>query len=229
MKAKTDSQSYDAFVGQYGISPGQAVGALSRHGLGIRREGDRLFIQVTGPATWPKHVLTPPVTDELEPESKDVLFETLSGVRIAFSRDARGHVTEFSGRYQGHVFHYDKISDQPPEVPDVPKPSVAITLHAKQLDACVGQYDFAPNTTYPGGMKLTISREGDRLVGQASGENVLQGAFDIYPASETNFFITVDGAQLIFIKNEEGELTTLIHRYPGSPGCEGKRLPASGR
>jgi hypothetical protein len=63
------------------------------------------------------------------------------------------------------------------------------------------------------------------LAGLASGENVLQGAFDIYPASETNFFITVDGAQLIFIKNEKGEVTTLIHRYPGNPGYEGKKLP----
>ena len=226
-ETKISGRSDDPFVGQYEISSAQAVGSLSRHGIGIRREGNRLFIQVTGPATWPKHVLTAPVTDELEQESEAVFFERLSGVPITFSHDARGHVTGFSGHYQGHVFHYDRISDQPPKVPDPPKPCVAITLDAKQLDACVGHYEFAPNTAYPTGMKLIISREGDQLAGQASGENVLQGAFNIYPASETNFFITVDGAQLIFIKNEKGEVTTLIHRYSGNPGCEGKKLPAS--
>lgn len=215
----------DSSLGQYRISPARAVGAASRHGIGIRGEGNRLFIQVTGPVTWPKHVLTPPVTDELLPESEDVFFERLSGVSIIFSRDARGNVTGFSGRYQGHAFSYDRISDKPPEAPESPKPSVAIMLDAKHFAACVGHYEFAPNTVFPAGMKLKIWREGDHLAGQASGQNVLQGAFDIYPQSETNFFIPIDGAQLIFVKNENGEVTSIIHEYPGRPGSEGKRLP----
>ena len=73
-------------------------------------------------------------------------------------------------------------------------------------------------------MKLTIWREGDQLVGQAWGKNVLQGAFDIYPESETNFFLKIDGAQLTFIKNDKGEVTAVIHHYPGFPDIEGKKL-----
>jgi hypothetical protein len=219
----------DAYVGQYTISPALATRTLSRHGIGIRREEDRLYVQITGQATWPKHVLTPPVRDELAPESENVFFERLSGVRLTFSRDASGNVTGFSGSYRGHAFSYDKISDQPPKAPEPPKPNVAIVLDAKYLDACVGDYEFAPDTAYPTGMKLTFWREGDQLVGRASGENTLQGAFDVYPASETNFFITVDGAQLTFIKNEKGEVTTVIHRYPGTPGYEGKKLSASAK
>ncbi len=223
-ETKISGQIDDPHVGQYKISPAQAVGALTRHGIGIRREGNRLFVQITGPATWPKHVLTPPVTDELVPESGAVFFERLSGVRLTFSRDARGNVTGFSGRYRGHAFSYDKFSDQPPKAPEPPNPSVAIALDAKQLDACVGHYEFAPNTAYPTGMKLTIRREGDHLVGQESGQNTLQGAFDIYPESETNFFRPVDGAKLTFIKSDKGEVTTVTQHYPGLPGCEGKRL-----
>jgi hypothetical protein len=223
-ETKISGQSDDPFVGQYKISSAQAVGSLSRHGIGIRREGDRRFVQVTGPATWPKHVLTPPVTDELVPESEDVFFERLSGLPITFSRDARGNVTGFSGRYLGHAFTYDKTSDQPPKAPEPPNPSVAIVLDGKRLDACVGRYEFAPNTAYPTGIKLTIRREGDQLVGQEWGQNTLQGAFDIYPESETNFFRPVDGAQLTFIKSDKGELTTVTQHYPGLPGCEGKRL-----
>ena len=213
-----------SYVGQYRISSSQAVGALSRHGIGIRRERDRLFIQVTGPTTWPKHVLTPPITDEIVPVSETTFFERLSGVSITFSRDAHDNLTGFSGHYQGHAFSYDKISDQPPMAPESPKPGVAITLDVKQLDSCVGHYDFVPTTVHPTGMKLTIWREGHQLLGQASGENALQGAFEIYPASETNFFIAVDGAQLAFIKNDMGEVASVIHHYPGQPGCEGKKL-----
>lgn len=106
----------DAYAGQYRISAAQAVPALLRHGIGIYRQQDKLFIRVTGPATWPKHVLTPPVTDELAWESRDVFFERLSGIPITFSRDAHGHVTGFSGQYRGQAFYYDKISDQPPTV-----------------------------------------------------------------------------------------------------------------
>jgi CubicO group peptidase (beta-lactamase class C family) len=223
-ESKMSNQIDDSYVGQYRISAAQAIGALSRHGIGIRREGDRLFIQVTGPATWPKHVLTPPVTDELLPESENIFFERLSGVPIIFSRDARGNVTGFSGHYQGHAFSYDRISDQAPNIPESPKPGVAIKLDAKHLAACVGYFEFAPNTVFPAGMKLNIWREGDHLTGQASGENALQGAFDIYPQSETNFFIPVDGAQLIFVKNGNADVTSIIHKYPGRPGCEGKKL-----
>ena len=223
-ETKISGQSDDPYVGQYKIPPPQATVTLSRHGLGIRREGDRLFIQVTGPATWPKHVLTPPVTDELLPESGAVFFERLSGVRLTFSRDVRGNVTGFSGRYRGQPFSYDTFSNQPPKAPEPPNSGVAIALDAKRLDACVGCYEFTPNIAYPTGIKLTIRRERDQLVGQEWGRNALQGAFDIYPESETNFFRAVDSAQLTFTKSDKGEVTAVTQHYPGLPGWDGKRL-----
>jgi hypothetical protein len=73
-------------------------------------------------------------------------------------------------------------------------------------------------------MKLTIRREEDQLVGQAWGKDVLQGAFDIYPESETNFFCPIDGAQLTFIKNDKGKVTAVNYHYPGSPSSVGKKL-----
>jgi CubicO group peptidase (beta-lactamase class C family) len=103
----------DEYVGQYRISPAHATSSLLRHGMAIGREGERLFVRITGPDTWPKHVLTPPVADELSPRSKDVFIERFSDVSLTFSRNARGQVTGFSGRYRGQPFSYDKISDQP--------------------------------------------------------------------------------------------------------------------
>ena len=117
-----------------------------------------------------------------------------------------------------------KNSNQPPTAPEPPNPYSAIKLDTKLLDVCVGHYEFAPNAISPTGVKLRIWREEDQLVGQTWGKNVLKDAFDIYPESETNFFLKVDGAQLTFIKNDKGEVTAVIHHQAGYPDVEGKKL-----
>lgn len=220
---KISGKAYGAFVGQYKSLLKPVPGAPSERGIGIRREGDRLFVQIMGPSSWPVHVLLPPIADELLSQSGDVFFERLSGVSVTFSRDAQGNVTGFAGNYHGKAFSYEKISDQPPNPPEPLKPCVAIQLDTTHLDVCVGHYEFAPDSAYPTGMKLAIWREGNRLLGQMSGENTLQGVFAVSPASETEFFISVDGAQLTFIKNDSGEATAVIHHYPGSKKSVGKR------
>ncbi len=114
---------------------------------------------------------------------------------------------------------------EPPRTPpEGPKPQIAIKLDAKLLDACVGEYEFAPDTVFFTGMKLTIRRNGDHLVGRCVGRDALPGDLDIYPESETNFFLKIYDAQLTFIKNDKGEVTAVIHQYPGLPDSEGKKL-----
>ncbi len=112
----------------------------------------------------------------------------------------------------------------PRTVPQASTPHIAIKLEGKLLDACVGEYEFAPDTVFFTGMKLTIRRNGDHLVWQAFGRNAPQGALDVYPESETNFFLKINGAQLTFIKNDKGEVTAVIHHYAGFPDSEGKKL-----
>ena len=62
------------------------------------------------------------------------------------------------------------------------------------------------------------------MVGQAWGKNAAQGVFEIYPESETNFFVKITGAQLTFIKNDKGEVTAVILHAAGQPDCEGKKV-----
>jgi hypothetical protein len=70
---------------------------------------------------------------------------------------------------------------QPPKTaPEAPKPHIAIKLDTKLYDACVGQYEFAPDNVFSTGLKLTIWRRGDQLVGQAVGKKGGGGAFEIY-------------------------------------------------
>ena len=105
------------------------------------------------------------------------------------------------------------------------EPHTAIKLQTELYDACLGKYDFAPDNVFPSGLKLTIRREGERLIGRAVGRHVYAGEFDIYPESDINFFLT-NGVQLIFIKNAKGEVTGVISRMGETmPDSEGKKEP----
>ena len=197
-------------------------------GIGIHREGDRLFAQCTltiNRESSPIPVEFWPTTAfELLPQSETRFFNRLTGTPVTFFQDARGKATRLTAHLFGTEFSFGKISDEPPKAPEPLKLCVAIKLDTKLLDACVGHYEFAPDAEYPTGIKLKIWREGDQLIGQAWGENVMQGAFDIYPESETNFFLKIDGSQSTFIKNDKGEVTAVIHHIEGRPDLEGKKL-----
>lgn len=67
------------------------------------------------------------------------------------------------------------------------------------------------------------------MIGQARGENTLKLPFDIYAESQTNFFLKINGAQLTFIKNQKGEVTSVIHHMSGVPNWEGKKVSVSAK
>jgi hypothetical protein len=76
----------------------------------------------------------------------------------------------------------------------------------------------------PAGGRLKVWREGDQLVGQVRSKNVGPGAFNIYPDSETTFFLKIDGARLTFVKNEQGEVTAVVRHKEGQSDIEGKKV-----
>ena len=88
----------------------------------------------------------------------------------------------------------------------------------------IGEYEIAPDNVFRTGTKVTIWRKGDHLVWQSFGRNALQGALDFYPKSETNFLLKINGAQVTFIKNDNGEATAVIHHMAVLPDSEGKKL-----
>jgi len=106
----------------------------------------------------------------------------------------------------------------------MPKPHDIIKLDAKLLDACIGEYEIAPDNLFVTVTKVTIWRNGDHLFWQAFGRNALRGALDLYPESETNFFLKINGAQVTFVKNDEGEVLAIIRHKAGLPDSEGKKL-----
>lgn len=74
-----------------------------------------------------------------------------------------------------------------------------VTVPDAVLQSYVGDYELAP------GFVLTITKDGSQLNAQATG----QSANEIYPKSETEFYLKVVAAQIIFNKNEAGKVESL--------------------
>jgi CubicO group peptidase (beta-lactamase class C family) len=68
------------------------------------------------------------------------------------------------------------------------------------FDAYTGEYELAPSFI------LTITREGDKLMGQATG----QGKLELEPVSETQFTISAVKANISFEKDAAGKVTGLV-------------------
>jgi len=86
----------------------------------------------------------------------------------------------------------------------LPKARVVAKVDPKIYDEYVGTYQLAPT------FALTITREGDRLITQATG----QQRIEIFPESEAKFFLKVVDAQLTFVK-KDGKVTHVILHQNG--------------
>lgn len=207
--------------------------ALIHPVLGIRREGERVFVQYDmrlsrlAARFAPPGAALPQITGELLPESESRFCGRTTGISMTFSRDDRGKMTRATTHFLGATLSHERISDQPPKAYEPPKPRVPVKLDTKLLDACVGDFEFAPSKAFPTGIKATIRREGDLLLWQARGKNAFPGAFSVYPESETDFFFKMSGARLTFIKNDHGEVTA-VSLHGGTwlplPDSEGRKL-----
>lgn len=97
------------------------------------------------------------------------------------------------------------VSQYPLAKFEAPKDRKAIKLEAKLLDTYVGEYQLEP------GFAIAISREGDQLFGQATG----QGKFELFAETETDFFLKAVDAQLTFGKDDRGQVTNLVLHQNG--------------
>jgi len=82
---------------------------------------------------------------------------------------------------------------------------VAITLPADSLDTYVGEYQLAPT------FALSIRKVDGSLVAQATG----QSAFPLYASARDEFFYRVVDAQVSFVRDSAGKITSLILHQNG--------------
>ena len=86
-----------------------------------------------------------------------------------------------------------------------PQPRTAIEVDADVYDQYVGRYQLVQGVT------ITVTRDGDRLFVQLTG----QQRFEVFPESETEFFLRVVDAQITFGRNDAGAVDHLVLHQNG--------------
>ena len=154
----------------------------------ITREGSKLFSQRAG---RPKQEIAALAKDE---------FVFPDETRVHFRRDAQGKVTGvgFSSTF-GPASEGTKTNEPLPQERKEAKVDPAV------YDAYVGDYELRP------GFSLAVTREGNRIFAQATGQQKLE----LFPESETRFFLKEVDAQIEFVRGEGGKVTGLILHQNG--------------
>lgn len=88
------------------------------------------------------------------------------------------------------------------------------TVSVEVLEKYVGTYELTPT------FKIKVTRTDAQLFGQATG----QPRFELFPESETKFYLKVVDAQVTFVKDEKEEVTQLVLHQNGRD-MPGKRVP----
>lgn len=86
----------------------------------------------------------------------------------------------------------------------IPPARVATKVDPRVFDQYAGQYEITP------ALIITITREGDKLMMQATG----QAKYELLPENEITFFVKGQTSQVIFVKDQKGQVTHLIARQP---------------
>jgi D-alanyl-D-alanine carboxypeptidase len=90
----------------------------------------------------------------------------------------------------------------------------AITIAPALLDPYTRQYELTRNSI------ITITREGGKLMAQATGERKLE----LLPESETSFFNKEADLQITFVKDQKGQVTHLTLHEGGSEVGRAKKI-----
>jgi len=86
-----------------------------------------------------------------------------------------------------------------PNTFELKTPKKPVEVDTSIYDDYVGEYELFPGVT------ITISREGDRLFEMEGDEKV-----EIFPLSETRYFYKGIDAEIIFLRDENGQVNELV-------------------
>ena len=155
----------------------------------FRREGNKLIAQRQGGAK-----------NEIYPASSMEFFLKDNPARFAFVKDPGGHVTGLKVKSRIGPVQIFTRTDRP-----LPEPRKQAAIDPKLYDRLAGDYELAPNFI------ITILRRGDRLISLATG----QPEVELFPESETRFFLKEVDAQVDFLLDGAGKVTGLVLHQGG--------------
>lgn len=162
----------------------------------ITHEGGKLFAQRAG---GEKQEVAATAPDEF------IYKDRMN--RLRFRRDAQGKVTGVDFQPLSGIRQTGTRTSDP-----LPEDRQAVKVDPSIYDAYAGEYEVAPT------FSIAVAREGDRLFAQATG----QPRFEIFPASETRFFLKVVDAEIEFIRGADAKVTGLV-LHQGGRDMPGKR------
>ncbi|HWW02370.1 MAG TPA: serine hydrolase [Candidatus Acidoferrum sp.] len=171
------------------VSPDAFDALVGRYDYGgavmtVTKEGLHLYAQLAGQPRF-----------EIFPKSGTEFFWKVVDAQVTFVKDSQGKVTKAVHHQGGQTINAPRLEDLKEAKVD-----------AASYDAFVGKYDYGAGQAI-----MTVSREGDRLFAQLTG----QPKFEIFPKSPTEFFWKVVDAQVQFVKNDAGKITKAIHHQGG--------------
>ena len=109
--------------------------------------------------------------------------------------------------HYGNLAVYMRMKGVVPPTSETPVPAStsvverkAVTVSVKVLDSYVGTYEIQPGNT------LVITRDGDQLFGQVT----TRGPIPLFAESDTHFFAKSVDAQVEFVKDDHGVVTSAI-------------------
>lgn len=183
---KLSAAELDAYTGVYLVPERSGVRRV------ISRDGETLRLQRTG---GDLHALV-----AVGPDA----FATGDGTPVRFERGAGGRVTAvLVDQGFGPVFRSLR-TDEP-----VPPPLKEVAVDPSAFDALVGVYALAP------GFDIAVTREGDRLFAQATGQEKLE----LFPESPVRYFFKLVDAQIDFLLDGGRAASLVLHQG-------GQNLPA---
>ncbi len=146
----------------------------------------------------------------VEPEAPDKFFFTHdNSTTLTFLRND-------SGLVYAHVMHQAGVNDTARLITGPVADSIMSQRTIAQVDPSLYD-DYAGDYQLMPGFILTITHRGDQIFAQATG----QGENEIFPSSETEFFLKVVDAQVKFQRDSSGKVTGLTLYQAG------QILPAS--
>lgn len=146
---------------------------------------------------------------EIYPSAKDRFFYEQSFAHLAFERDDDDRVVRM-------LIYQD--ADGEPEVAERTGDAKSTGRSAADVDPelydlWAGTYEIKP------GFELVITRDGDRLISQATG----QPAFELHPESTTRYFVKEFEAELEFVPGASGRATEAV-LHQGGRETHAKRI-----
>jgi CubicO group peptidase (beta-lactamase class C family) len=169
-----------------------SVTLKSYEGVYENERGQQRIISVDGNKLYSRLNRAPKVEIKAYQKNK-FFFDADPMLTIEFTRNNGSKVDQLVTKSRTAIDAWKKT--------DKPIPSDdGIKLDEKILEAYTGQYQVNPEFI------LTVTREGNRLFGQATG----QEKFEIFAESDTKFFLKVNDALLEFVKDDSGKVTKVL-------------------